>query len=457
MIVTTSGGSIRGYQENNVFLFKGIPYAISKRFEKPEPIKWDETLDCTKFRSMAPQNEDSGTMHTNEDCLNLNIYTPSLNKKLPVLVEIHGGAFQNGSNQKADPFQLIREKEYIYVNINYRLGIFGYLYQDKFKTSGNNGTLDQLMALKWIHENIEFFGGDKNKVTLLGSSAGAKAVGALMIKKEASKYFQQAILISGAYQSVRDIQTAAIITNKFYEILGSKDLENKTVEELLQAQKQLCNNFGSTCMFGPVADGVVIPIDFYDKIDSKEYWSGNAIISSSKNEFVFLKTMVPNLSEIADDIAEGLFGLNAPIAINEWNELSKDITKEDAIVKVVSDYMYRMYTYDMAKNLSKNGSKVYVASTEFEMACHCMDHILALEPRSKLNKYFTQEDKTPMINLGKNIYNAYINFVVSGSPMIKEWLPINKENSQMIWDYTCHVRKIENETCNRFPKYVFKL
>ena len=156
MIIETTLGKIEGYKENNLYLFKGIPYAAAERFRAPQSISWKGILDCTHFRDKTAQIvEGDITTEYSEDGLNLNIYTPSLNEALPVLVEIHGGAFQNGSNQKMDPYHVIGNRRIVYVTINYRLGVFGYLYlgkelKEEFQSSGNNGTLDQIAALKWV-------------------------------------------------------------------------------------------------------------------------------------------------------------------------------------------------------------------------------------------------------------------------------------------------------------------
>lgn len=128
-----------------------------------------------------------GRKEYGEDCLNLNIYVPARaalearreGKGLPVAVYIHGGAFQNGSNRDRSGKQIIRDHSFIYVSINYRLGVLGYLYLgaalgEEYRGTGNNGTLDQLAALRWIYDNIGEFGGDRSRITVFGESAGAK-------------------------------------------------------------------------------------------------------------------------------------------------------------------------------------------------------------------------------------------------------------------------------------------
>lgn len=464
MIIETKFGKIKGYKDNGLYLFKGIPYAVAERFKAPHSISWDGILDCTHFRDKVAQIVEGDTeTECSEDGLNLNIYTPSLDGALPVLVEIHGGAFQSGSNQKMDPHHVIGNRKFVYVTINYRLGVLGYLYlgKEEFSSSGNNGTLDQIAALKWIHDHIYQFGGDPNKVTVLGSSAGAKSLGAIMMHLQAKQYFQQVILVSGAAQSVRDMQTAQKITGRYKKIMkinDVRDLLTMPVSELMKGQKALCEGFGSTCIFGPVADGIVIPVDFYEKLESKDYWQGKAIIGSSKHELTFFKMMGIDFQLYGEQIARELFGQNAKIAIEDAKTLMTTYSEEEAWVKVLSDYMYRTYSYRLGKILTNNGSTVWQYSTEFLPACHCMDHILSFEPRVKLEKYFPNtQDKSEIVELGDQIKEAYLSFVEEGKPNIENWKPLNQMHCQMIWDRPSHVEMIEDEVCDRFPDQVYKL
>lgn len=466
MQIQTSRGTVLGKKVNQLYCFQGIPYARAKRFCAPEKYTWDGVLECFDYGKKAPQIEKGQILleaYSEESCLNLNVYTPDVDGSFPVLVEIHGGAFQNGSNQKMDPFHVIQNEKMVYVTINYRLGVFGYLYLGKdYPTSGNKGTLDQLAALEWIKENIQFFGGNPNIVTVLGSSAGAKSVGALMGTKNANELFSQAILISGAYQSVRSIDTANIITHKYLEILKIKDkkeLEIFSSERLLEAQNILCQGSGSTCIFGPVSDDVVLPRDFYENIHKGHFWQGKAIIGSSLHEMVFFKLLDSNFMNHIEEICQGLFGKNADIAINEAKEITVEMDEKDAWIKVISDYMYRTYSYRMANMLTKNGSTIYQYTTKIAPAFHVLDHILSLEPRDKLYRYYSNhENIKEIILLGNQIRKAYINFVIYGSPQMEGWNPLNEANVQMVWDIPTEVRTIENnEVCNRFGDAVYIL
>ena len=460
MKLQTRLGIITGEFKKGLYLFKGIPYAKAGLFEEGKMINTLNEFDATQFGKKAYQNPyDRNTQ--GQDCLNLNIYTPKIDGKLPVLVEFHGGAFQTGNNQKMDPYHVIGDDQFVYVTINYRLGIFGYLYVPKINIkSGNLGTLDQLMALRWIKKYIEEFGGDPSRITVLGSSAGAKAIGALMGIPESKTLFNQVILMSGAHQASRDQTTAKKITQHYLEILDvqdEKELLNYSIQELLDAQQKLCSDFGSTCKFGPVLDDVVLPTTFYQDIN-QNYWQGNAMIGSSLHEMGFFAMFDANFDQHDKQIAEGLFGKNASIALEDIQTLEKTMSKHDALIKAFSDYMYRTYSYRLAEMMNQQGSTVYLYSMRFLPALHCFDHILALEDESKLDKYFPNiQDKTKIKQLGQQMRRNYVEFIIHGKVLEKDWLPLSQKQCEMQWDEPCLVTKIDQDVLDHIGSQVFKL
>lgn len=178
MQVKTTSGYAEGYWKDGIYHFQGIPYAAAKRFMPPEKYQWEGVYKASRFgrkaiQSCPPSAENDRLTYSEEygeNCLSLDIYVPGEapekeeKKKLPVAVYIHGGAFQNGSSRDRSGSEMIRDHRFIYVSVNYRLGVLGYLYLGKalgerYRHTGNNGTLDQLAALGWIRENIEAFGG----------------------------------------------------------------------------------------------------------------------------------------------------------------------------------------------------------------------------------------------------------------------------------------------------------
>ncbi|XP_050672101.1 juvenile hormone esterase-like isoform X1 [Leptidea sinapis] len=190
--------------------FIDIPYAKPPvgelRFGAPEPpLPWEGLRDATKFNPdhISIQYHYKGYIIGSEDCLYLNVYTPKLptnnTELLPVIFYIHGGGFNEGCG--IDKYDLgpdyLLEKNVVIVSTNYRLGFFGFLSLDIPEAAGNMGIKDQIMALKWVSNNIEYFGGDKNNVTLLGLSAGAVFVDYIRLAPSAKNLFHKAILQSG--------------------------------------------------------------------------------------------------------------------------------------------------------------------------------------------------------------------------------------------------------------------
>ncbi|XP_055532251.1 esterase B1-like [Wyeomyia smithii] len=215
--VQVAQGYIYGVRENlpngeNYFYFKGVPYAKppvgNLRFMSPVPIeKYPVSyLDCTTERSNCIGLDVlSKEVTGSEDGLYLNIYSPKLPRKnepvekLPVMVFIHGGGLIGGHADSSMylPSYLLQEGV-IVVTVNYRLGVLGFLCLPQAGIEGNAGLKDQRMALRWINQNIEKFGGDPNNVTMFGASSGAIAVNFHCLSKESKKYFHKGILQSGS-------------------------------------------------------------------------------------------------------------------------------------------------------------------------------------------------------------------------------------------------------------------
>lgn len=214
--IDTSCGKIKGLKEKEYSIFEGIKYANADRWETAVPVKkWEGEYDATKFGSWccqfkgffgledSPINQfyyDEATVHYpvkySEDCLNLNIWKPDKVSDCPVLIFIHGGAFMTGGN--SDSFidgAAYTKRGVILISVNYRLGPFSSVYGDGY--TGDYGLTDLIAALKWVRDNIKDYGGNPNKVTVMGESAGAVSVQDLLISPLAKGLLNGAIMISG--------------------------------------------------------------------------------------------------------------------------------------------------------------------------------------------------------------------------------------------------------------------
>lgn len=210
--VSTKAGKVKGYEFDGVHIFKGIPYAQAGRFRMPREVEpWEGVKETASYGFVCPlltQDTPTGELLVphrywpqDENCQNLNVWTTALDKtaKKPVMVWLHGGGYAAGSSieQAAyDGSNMAVQGDVVVVSVNHRLNILGFLdlspYGEKYRNSGNAGLADLVAALRWIHDNIEEFGGDPENVTLFGQSGGGMKVTGLMQIPEADGLFHKA-------------------------------------------------------------------------------------------------------------------------------------------------------------------------------------------------------------------------------------------------------------------------
>jgi para-nitrobenzyl esterase len=280
---------VRGAIAHGVTRFLGIPYAASPtgplRFAAPEPpTAWDGTRDCTRFGATPPKPAYVAPFDEllpepdiqGDDWLTLNVWTPDLGGRAPVMVWIHGGAFSNGNSAVAmyDGYPFARDGV-VLVSINYRLGIDGFAYLPD--APANRGLLDQVAALTWVRDNIAAFGGDPGNVTIFGESAGAMSVMTLLGMPRARGLFARVIAQSGAAQAGADPADARLVTGELSTVLGfdatAASLAGLPLEKLIAAQATVRDTMAAapdparwgasvvrtSMAFVPVVDGDVLP------------------------------------------------------------------------------------------------------------------------------------------------------------------------------------------------------
>jgi para-nitrobenzyl esterase len=223
----TDAGEIEGVFEDGLRVFRGIPYAAAPvgelRWRAPRPhVPWSGVRAAYEFGAACPQAPSKDVKHfdMSEDCLTLNVWAPANRpaRGLPVMVWLHGGAFETGASKMPiyDGANLAH-KGVVMVTLNYRLGVFGFFghpeLDEEAKAEGvptaNYGLLDQVAALEWVKRNIEAFGGDASNVTLFGESAGGISVLALMTAPPARGLFHKAIVQSGGGRWIAPALTVA--------------------------------------------------------------------------------------------------------------------------------------------------------------------------------------------------------------------------------------------------------
>ncbi len=268
LVVETTTGKLRGYTSQGINIFKGIPYGADtggkNRFLPPQPVEpWTGIRDAFAYGPACPQmtplppsrfafllNMRFG--HQSEDCLNLNVWTPSNdNKKRPVLVWIHGGSFRSGSSYELaayDGVTLATKGDVVVVSINHRLNVFGHLDlgalidDPRYKSSVNAGILDIVQSLEWVKENIAQFGGDPENVTTFGWSGGGMKISTLLGMPKAKGLFHKAVLLSGITPQLYNQEMTRKIS---HDVLFNDKFESKTLQNILEIPAQELFNIGA--------------------------------------------------------------------------------------------------------------------------------------------------------------------------------------------------------------------
>ncbi|XP_021263790.1 carboxylesterase 5A-like isoform X2 [Numida meleagris] len=327
--VTIAHGRLRGKQVNvkgtdrlvNVFL--GIPFAKapvgSLRFSPPEPADpWNDVRDATSYPPLCPQDlamlknaeknykEKHIQFRTSEDCLYLNVYSPADKKdKLPVMVWIHGGNFVFGGASRYDGSALSAYENVVVVIIQYRLGLLGFFNTGDEHARGNWAFLDQVAALQWTQENIEYFGGDPGSVTLFGVSAGSCCVFAHVLSTLSKGLFHKAVLESGVLiPSKKDLLLSADL-KKIASIFKCETSSSLSLLNCLRNQEAMDIVFNSTEIpFLPlVLDGVFLHKSPEDILAGKEFNMVPFMIGVTNNEFGWnmrSTSTIPALRDVGD-------------------------------------------------------------------------------------------------------------------------------------------------------------
>ncbi|MBQ8737112.1 MAG: carboxylesterase/lipase family protein [Bacteroidaceae bacterium] len=320
----TKYGEVCGYIERNVYTYKGIPYAKAERFmQAEEPDSWNGIRSSRHWGPVCPQAKNTGWKadqnaffyqwndgYQSEDCLRLNIWTKGLNdgKKRPVLFWLHGGGYTSGNGQEHpgyDGRNLADKGDVVVVTINHRLNVLGFLdlsaFGEKYKGSANVGITDIVAALKWVKENIAFFGGDPDCVTIFGQSGGGGKVSTLLCMPSAQGLYHRAMVMSGSFLGSTPQEMSRKVGIRTAELLGLNhqsidSIQKVPYEKLLsaanQAVREIASKGGGRVSWGPVNDGNIMPGIFEN---GSEKISNNIplVIGSTLNEF-----STPNIDQM---------------------------------------------------------------------------------------------------------------------------------------------------------------
>jgi para-nitrobenzyl esterase len=325
--VELASGALSGTSEGPLAVFRGIPYARPPigplRFAAPKPPEpWTGVREATAFGPAAAQSAIDvtyvpgfslweGIDATSEDCLTLNVWTPGLTGRRPVLVWIHGGAFIKGAGSQAlyDGATLAARGDVVVVTANYRLGAFGFLAVDDERFVANAGVLDQMAVLEWVAAHAGAFGGDPGHVTVMGESAGALSVAALRTARRMTGLFHRAVAESGAGRRLPTAGEAAELADRLLSRLGldrsrAGDVLALPTERLLSAQVAVTVDVRRADIgagFQPWIDGTVLGVQPLDGLVAGAAAGVPFLVGTNEHEMNLWRVLEPGLRTLDED------------------------------------------------------------------------------------------------------------------------------------------------------------
>ena len=380
-VVQTGYGPVRGADDGRVTIWKGIRYAAAPvgdlRWRAPQPPQpWTDVLDATSFGPVSPQPRSPIPMglgtRADEDCLFLNIWAPSgssAGDARPVMVWLHGGAyiFGSGSQPLYDGSVLAATSDVIVVTINYRLGALGFVDFSSFGEGfdSNVALRDVLAALRWVRDNIAGFGGDADRVTLFGESAGAGIVTTLLAVPEAAGLFSRAIAQSSPSTAVYESSRAHTVAQLVLDRLGmtAREAHRAPVEALVDASAHVFNHVPATTpgrlAFAPTVDGDLVPDYPVTLARAGKTHPVPLLIGTNKDEAALFRFMRSPLMPIApkairtmlEEIADDQPGLQLPTEEQIGSAYSARRARARSL-GVASDVGFRMPTVWFAEGHS---------------------------------------------------------------------------------------------------------
>lgn len=463
LIVNTESGKISGIKNGKIIMWKGIPYAAPPvnelRFKRAKAHEgWDDVLDCTEFRAKCWQFGGGKFQHAldsateaSEDCLFLNIWSNEENEKKPVFIWIHGGGQYCGESSSPDyDLSSFAQNGIVSVSFNYRLGVLGFYdfseYNSEFES--NCAISDMIMALKWIHNNIEKFGGDADNVTICGESAGGTCAMALLASEEAREYYHRVIIMSGVLNNLCGKQIKDYNNEVFFSQTGiSKenilDLKSADYETLLKGCK--CRFDGTLrekpgmLTSGPIIDDIIVENPL-EAIKAGKLADKEIMIGTCRDEgglFEYLNLGFPSWESAMEVLKRNGYDEDCVDRFGRMYQPGQKGSEEerDAIIRFNTDLKFWPGSVKLALEASKFG-KVYMYRFDYVTpvsrllrigATHTMDIAAAFNVKgTKLYKFALNDN-----DVKNNLHSAFVRFICTGNPDYgkeKEWFLYEEKN-----------------------------
>ena len=459
LAVKCINGTFVGKKVDNTIVFKGIPYVGQQPMDS---LRWKAPVDTTPndgvyeayYNAKAapqPEVELSSIYYQGEDCLYLNIWKPATTaaEKKPVIVWVHGGAYSYGGT--VDPLydfhNFVEENpEVIVVSIAYRLGVLGFLHLSHlpdckdYPDTQNLGLLDQLKALKWVHENIAAFGGNPDNVTLMGESAGGGSVTSLSLIKGSHQYFKKVIALSGNPGLSTSTEAAIACTNELMDALGCKtvaDLKKIDAQKLVGVASELL-----PLRMAPERDGNLLP---------RNPWE--AVANGAVKDITFLHGVNK------DEMNFFLVGMGGPEPFNAWaadrkakklalmtdeekaltESFCKDVKGEsyEPYCKWFSQLMFNAPCIRLSESQTKAGGKSFTYYFTVESALPMLKsaHGMALAPLFKHPEMDGDTGRAFDETFSKTMRKMFVQFAKTGNPSINADIsPDGKAKEWQLYD-----------------------
>lgn len=510
-IARTRAGSVRGTRVKGIEIYRGVPYggAVSGagRFRPAPPVSpWGGIRDALVpgAPSIQPPRSSFGINEPTpaEDCLSLTVWTPAADGyRRPVMFYSHGGGFTTGSGSSViqDGSNLAREFDVVVVETNHRLGLLGFLYLDEiagdaYRGSGNNGLGDIVAGLRWVHENIEAFGGDPKNVMIFGESGGGAKTSCLYAMPSAAPYFNKASIESGPGIRMADREAARATTARVFGELGIAPINWRKILEvpaatLLELQIKIAGLpnggalsgerrgiVGTGLGFSPVVDGYALPTHPFDPAAPAISREKPLIVGYNRDEFAFF-AMLANDREAFQLTEEGLIArlkgempANGDAVLDVYRRSRPGASPADLYIAIRSARFAGIGSTLIAdRKFEEGGAPVYAYRFDYQLerkalgTAHPLGAMHALEIAFKFNNVSETHlngqpnfagERPERVVAGRNMASFWTSFAHTGVPTAKaqpKWHAYSvAKRDTMIIDSQCQMVSNPNDAERRF-------